>query len=219
MSSEKIIIRKINSFVRREGNMTKYQKKAFDELMPIYGLDPHTPFNEVAVFGSTATLVLEIGFGMGDSLIALAQAHPEKHFIGIEVHRPGVGKLCMELKKNNITNVRVYCDDAIEVLDRVMPYVCMDVILLFFPDPWPKKRHHKRRIMKESFLQMVYHLLRSEGIFHIATDWQDYADYIKDLMNYYPQFQPTTSPYRPSTKYARRGQRLGHAVWDFAFKK
>jgi len=199
----------IKSFVRREGRMTKGQRCAFKELWSKYGLE----INEVA----HNFQVLEIGFGMGQSLLSMAAAHPEQNFLGIEVYRPGVGHLFAELAKHNITNVRVYCADAVEVLQRCIIDHSLNEILIFFPDPWPKKKHHKRRLIQFEFIVFLAKKLKAEGLLYIATDWEDYATHILNAMSKTKLFHQVKTLARPLTKFEQRGQRLGHKIWNLCF--
>ena len=167
--------RKIRSFVRREGRMTAGQTAAYEELMPVYGLEyEKQKLNLAQLFGNQNPIVLEIGFGMGASLAEQAAKNPDKNFFGIEVHRPGVGSLLARIKESGATNVRVIAHDAIEVLEHMLDDASLDKVQLFFPDPWPKKRHHKRRIVKSDFVQQLRTKLKDGGIFHMATDWENY---------------------------------------------
>jgi tRNA (guanine-N7-)-methyltransferase len=220
-------IRKIRSFVRREGRMTTAQQRALQELWPRFGIDSHTMIDLPALFGRTAPVTLEIGFGNGDSLLAMAQASPEVDFIGIEVHRPGVGRLLQALEDRQISNVRVMCDDAVEILQRCLPDHSLQRVLLFFPDPWHKKRHHKRRIVQPEFVELLASKLQRGGILHMATDWENYAEHMLEVVGASGKFRNCSGPgqysekpaYRPSTKFERRGQRLGHGVWDLLFER
>lgn len=220
--------RPIRSFVRREGRLTKGQQRALDELWGRFGIDNSgTPLDLSRVFGREAPKVLEIGFGNGASLAQMAAAHPELDFLGIEVHRPGVGALLLLLEQNGLGNVRVICDDAVEVLKSRLAEASLDRVQLFFPDPWHKKRHHKRRILQPAFVNLVHDKLKPGGILHLATDWQDYAQQMLDTMNAAPGFRNLAddrgySPrpdMRPLTKFEQRGQRLGHGVWDLLFAR
>jgi len=219
--------RTIRSFVKREGRMTRSQQRALDGLLPRYGLATDTMIDPGAVFGRSAPLTLEIGFGNGESLATMAAQEPAADFIGIEVHRPGVGHLLLELERREITNVRVFTDDAIEVLKSCIPDHSLNRVLLFFPDPWPKKRHHKRRIVQPGFIRQLARTLVPGGILHMATDWENYAEHMLETMNTAPEFHNCAgkgnySPrpdYRPVTKFERRGQRLGHGVWDLLFER
>jgi tRNA (guanine-N7-)-methyltransferase len=208
----------IRSFVRREGRMTKGQKKAFKELWPKYCLElSQGKIDFAKVFGRDTPLILEIGFGMGQSLLTMAEVHPEQDFIGIEVFRPGVGHLFAELAKQKLTNVRIYCADAIEVLQQCIVDHSLNEILIFFPDPWPKKRHHKRRLIQPEFIALSAKKLKSKGLLHIATDWEDYANHIFNVILQSNLFHQIKTKPRPVTKFEQRGQRLGHKIWDICF--
>lgn len=223
--SEKIK-RTIRSFVLRQGRLTKGQQHALKTVWPLYGIDQSdTLLDFQDLFGRDAPITLEIGFGNGDSLAEMAKAAPERDFIGIEVHRPGVGRLLHLVNEYKLTNVRVINDDAVEVLKNRIPKHSLDRIQLFFPDPWHKKKHNKRRIVQETFLQQVHPLLKSEGIFHLATDWEPYAEHMSDIMEASPNFQSISNTpfserpeYRPLTKFENRGIKLGHGVWDLLYK-
>ena len=221
-------LRPIRSFVRREGRMTTAQRRALEELWPRFGLATGSaPLDFAASFGRAAPVVVEIGFGNGESLLAMAVAQPEKNFIGVEVHRPGVGQLLMLLAERGIGNVRLVCDDAKEFLEERVPDASLDALQLFFPDPWPKVRHHKRRLVQAEFAQLVRRKLRIGGQFHMATDWQHYAEHMLTVMTEAQGFrndagagQYAARPeHRPQTKFERRGQRLGHGVWDLVFQR
>ncbi len=222
--------RPIRSFVRREGRLTPAQQRALDELWPRFGIDNDgTPLDFNALFGRSAPRVLEIGFGNGASLAQLAESHPDRDYLGLEVHRPGVGHLLMAVDKGALTNVRVICDDAMEVLRHRLPAGCLDAVLLFFPDPWPKKRHHKRRIVNPEFLSLVAAALKPGGRLHMATDWEPYAEHMFEALSACRQFRNSVAggdyatgavdrpDSRPVTKYENRGRRLGHGVWDYVF--
>lgn len=224
--SEKII-RTIRSFVKREGRLTQGQQQAIEKLWPLYGVDyaEHT-INLNELFGSEAESVLEIGFGNGDSLWQMAQAQPDKNFFGIEVHRPGVGHLLHLMDSSGCDNIRISNHDAVEVLEQQIPDHSLDRVQLFFPDPWHKKKHHKRRIVQPAFAQLVAQKLKPGGIFHLATDWENYAEHMLHTLNSCELFE-NLSPdntfvekpaERPITKFETRGQRLGHGVWDLLFK-
>lgn len=228
MTDEQKPIRRVRSFVVRAGRMTEGQQRALDENWPRYGLelgDGRIDYAEV--FGREAPVVLEIGFGMGDSLIEMARHAPEKDFIGIEVHPPGVGRLLARVAEEGLTNIRVYCDDAVEVLAQCIPDSSLDTLQLFFPDPWPKKRHHKRRIVQPAFAQSIRKKLRVGGCFHMATDWENYAEHMMEVMsaaegyrNRAGEGQYSPQPeWRPVTKFQQRGERLGHGVWDLMFER
>jgi len=220
-------VRNIRSFVRREGRITAGQERALQELWPRYGLEAGAPLDLAAIFGRQAPCTLEIGFGNGDSLAAMAEQQPECDFIGIEVHRPGVGRLLQQLHARELDNVRVMREDAVQVLKCCLPDNSLDRLLLFFPDPWHKKRHHKRRIVQTGFIELLSEKIRSGGCLHMATDWEDYAVHMLEVMGQSPDFRNSagdgnTVPrpdYRPVTKFEQRGQRLGHGVWDLVFER
>lgn len=218
---------RIRSFIRRQGRLTVAQSRAMEELWPVYGLEENQPLEAEVVFGRCAPLVLEIGFGNGESLAAMAAAHPDQDFVGIEVHTPGVGHLLLCAERLDLKNLRVYCADAIEILTRQIDDDSLQRVQLFFPDPWPKKRHHKRRIVNHDFLELVCLKLQSGGIFHAATDWEPYAGHMAETLDAFPglarlhadsPFVPRPD-YRPLTKFETRGQRLGHGVWDLQYRK
>jgi tRNA (guanine-N7-)-methyltransferase len=222
------IIRPIRSFVRREGRLTAGQARALDQLWPRFGLEPGDAEIDLArVFSREAPVALEIGFGNGESLATMAEAHPQINYIGIEVHRPGVGSLLLRLEQRAISNVRVISQDASEVLRKNVPDASLAAVYLFFPDPWPKKRHHKRRLVQPEFVQQVRAKLKTGGEFHMATDWQDYAKHMMAVMSDADGFvnvagdgRYSTKPaYRPETKFERRGLMRGHGVWDLVFRR
>lgn len=217
----------IRSFVIRGGRMTTAQKKAFDDQWQTYGLSLYGgAMDPQQVFGREAPLVLEIGFGMGDSLLQMAQQEPEKDFIGIEVHPPGVGRIMNNAAKAGVKNLRVYMADANDVLEDCIADGSVSRFQLFFPDPWHKKKHHKRRIVQSAFVQAIRCKLASAGLFHMATDWENYADYMMEVMsqaegfkNCADEFRFSPRPeHRPITKFEKRGERLGHGVWDILFQ-
>ena len=198
-----------------------------DEYWEKYGLDPQADVDFSEIFGRTAPLIVEIGFGNGRSLAEMAEANPEYDYIGIEVHGPGVGHLLWLLNERNIENVRIYKHDAIEVLEQRIPEHSLTGVHLYFPDPWHKRRHHKRRIVRPSFVELLAKKLKSGGYFHAATDWKDYARNMLKILSAGEQLE-NTSPtqdyclrpdYRPLTKFEQRGIRLGHGVWDLIFKR
>lgn len=220
-----MILRKIRSYVRREGRITPGQEQAFAHHWQQYGVDfPSVPDWDT-VFGRKAPLVLDIGFGNGESVIALAQAHPEWNIIAIEVYRPGIGQLLQQLVALQLTNVRVVFHDAVEVLHTAFPPNSLARIQIFFSDPWPKKRHHKRRLIQTEFVQMMAERLQVNGELVLATDWQNYAEQMLEVLTQQPLLQNTAESYaqrdisRPLTKFERRGQRIGHEVWDLKFTK
>lgn len=217
--------RSIRSFTLRQGRMTAAQRTALETLWPTYGLDPGERLEASKVFGRQAPIIIEIGFGNGETLAQMAAENPNNDFVGIEVHRPGVGHLLLQLKEYGLKNVRVYCADAVEVLAQSVPDASVAGINVFFPDPWPKKRHHKRRLVSPQFLQLAAEKLRQGGLFHAATDWENYAEQMlalledcPDLKNLGPKWSYSPRPrHRPQTKFEARGQRLGHSVWDLIF--
>ncbi len=217
--------RPVRSFVRREGRLTAGQARALDQLWPRWGLEFRgEPLDLDRAFGRRAPRHLEIGFGRGESLLALAAAHPERDYLGIEVHRPGVGSLLLRLEQNGIDNVRIVCADAAEVLARGIPPGSLERVLLWFPDPWPKKRHHKRRLVQPAFADRVAAVLQPGGCWHLATDWEDYARHMMAVLEAHPAFTNPAGPgrcsprgERPPTKYEQRGRRLGHGVWDLVY--
>lgn len=220
--------RPIRSFVRRQGRMTESQKKAMEELWPHYGLLLTAGSLDIEkTFLRKAPTILEIGFGNGHSLSCMAEHAPQNNYIGIEVHKPGVGSLLIDIKDKALTNIRFYCDDAVEVLSQCIEAESLDGVQLFFPDPWHKRRHNKRRIVKSGFVDIVSNKLRPGGYFHMATDWEDYAKHMMRVMSAHYDFtnqggldQYSPKPdYRPNTKFEKRGKRLGHGVWDLIFIK
>jgi len=220
--------RSVRSFVVRAGRMTVAQQRAWTELWPRYGIETGGEWLDLAsLFGRDAQRTLEIGFGNGESLVALAAAHPERDYVGIEVHRPGVGHLMLRAEELGLANVRAICRDAVEVLQQCIPADALDEVLLYFPDPWPKKRHHKRRIVQPDFVTLVASRLRPRGVLRMATDWQPYAEHMLEvasacewLRNESPDGGYAPRPdSRPVTRFERRGQRLGHGVWDLAFSR
>lgn len=215
-------LRQIKSFVLRQGRLTPGQQKAFENLWPAFGIEYQPePLNLIELFGNDNPVILEIGFGNGDSLAEMAKAQPDKNFIGIEVHRPGVGHLLIQIDKHQLKNIRIISHDAIDVLKNCIQQDALMGVQLFFPDPWHKKRHHKRRIVQQSFLDLIARSIKPGGFFHAATDWENYAEHIRDAINSHPLFKiETESDFiarpdsRPLTKFEQRGQRLGHGVWD-----
>ncbi len=220
-------MRAIKSFVIRAGRLTKGQQGALDRQWPVMGLElAQGPVNPVQVFGRDSHVVLEIGYGMGQSLVAMATAAPEKDFIGVEVHLPGVGSLLHLAEEAGITNLRTYKEDAIEVL-KLLPDNSIDTVQLFFPDPWHKKKHHKRRIVQPPFAQTIRRVLKPGGIFHLATDWEQYKEHMLEVMDVAEGYENIAGTghcvprpeHRPLTKFENRGERLGHGVWDLMYRK
>ena len=222
--------RPIRSYVLRQGRSSKSQQQARNLYWPQFGLDLSDyakPINWEQVFHRQATRVLEIGFGMGDSLIALANQNPQWDFIGIEVHPPGVGRCLVQAKLHELTNLKIFQEDAILVLENVIPDASLDKVLLYFPDPWPKTKHHKRRIVQSNFVNLVAQKLKQKGNFHLATDWQEYADHMLAILEDCPAYENAfgkanfapTQYMRPVTKFETRGKKLGHGIWDLVFTR
>tara|TARA_R110000822_G_scaffold97549_3_gene221285 strand:- start:22767 stop:23498 length:732 start_codon:yes stop_codon:yes gene_type:complete len=219
--------RPIRSFVRREGRMTVGQQTALDDLLPRYGLDAGQPLDAAQCFGRVAPLVFEIGFGVGDYLLARAGAQPQNDFIGVEVHRPGVGHLLSRVHAAKLTNVRVYSHDAVEVLDRCIADAALDELVIQFPDPWHKKRHNKRRLVQPALAARAVRVLKPGGRLLLATDWADYAVQMVEVLNAEPRLRnlSATADYVPKpperilTRFERRGERLGHSVFDLAYER
>jgi len=221
-------LRPIRSFVLRTGRLTSAQQKALDNYWQDYGIDFSEELLDLAtIFGNDAPITLEIGFGNGESLLKQAIDNPERNFLGIEVHTPGVGLLIAGAQKTGISNLRVLRYDAVEVLNHQIPENSLDRVQLFFPDPWHKKRHHKRRILQDDFVESIRKHLRIGGQFHMATDWENYAKHMLETMDQQSHFSNTAgearfvSPQglRPETKFERRGLKLGHGVWDMVYQR
>jgi tRNA (guanine-N7-)-methyltransferase len=216
--------RAVRSFVRREGRMTNAQKRALADLWSFYGIDEHAALLGSALFSQPRELTLEIGFGDGETLVNLAKQRPEAGFIGIDPHRPGAGRMLLQLQREGIENVRVIIGDAVELLPRLLGPASLSCVLVLFPDPWPKKRHHKRRLLNTLFLQMLSTKLKPGGHLHVATDWSEYAEEILAAIDTISYFRNNTGrlqfanrpDWRPVTKYERRGLKLGHDVFDIA---
>ncbi len=220
--------RPIRSFVMRAGRMTSGQTRALEDLWPRYGVEfSPAPLSLDALFGRQAPRTLEIGFGNGEHLAALAASHPERDYFGVEVHRPGIGHLFMLAVTNNLTNLRASAHDAVEVLrDQIAPRA-LDEVLVLFPDPWHKKRHHKRRLIQPHFVELIATRLATGGVLRLATDWEEYALQMLEVVSASPQFtnlSPTGDwmprpEDRAPTRFEKRGARLGHGVWDLAFRR
>ena len=220
--------RPIRSFVRRAGRLTPSQQRAREELWPVYGIDPRAaPLDLGTVFGRSAPVVLEIGFGNGDTLVQQAAAHPDFDFLGVEVHEPGIGHCLIAAREAGVNNLRLIADDAVDVLREQIPRGSISRINLYFPDPWPKKRHHKRRLVQPAFLELCAEALAAGGTLHIATDWAHYAEHIDTMLAASARFacaerrehdgdRPLD---RPVTKFERRGLREGHRICDWRCKK
>lgn len=218
--------RAIRSFVKREGKLTSGQANAIEQCWPKFGVDLSTDELDLeALFGRQAETILEIGFGNGLSLAEMAAEHPEQNFFGIEVHRPGVGSLLVQVKQQQLDNVRVSQDDAVEVLKQQIPNASIDRVQIFFPDPWHKKRHHKRRLINQAFVEVLLLKLKPSGVIHVATDWENYAEQVLEVLSSSSALQNTAEgyahkpDYRPTTKYESRGVKLGHGVFDIIFQK
>lgn len=220
--------RQIRSFVLRKGKMTTGQRKAVESLMPEYAIDPlPASLDFVTIFGNNNPVWLDIGFGNGESIIHAAQAYPEVNFLGIEVHLPGIGHLLIECEKLGLKNVRIIRNDAVDVLTKHITDDQLSAIHVYFPDPWHKKRHHKRRIINPDFLALAAQKLKQGGRLHYASDWQPYAEEVQELMAETPTFQNTEADnafaarpnWRPITKFERRGQRLEHNSYDLIMTK
>lgn len=216
----------IRSFVLRQGRVSNAQQRFHDEGMPRWGI-PYaaSTIDFKRVFGRTAPVILEIGCGMGETTAAIAAAQPQNDFIGIEVHTPGVGSLLKEIATRELDNLRVIQHDAVEVVRDMIPHGSLAGIHIFFPDPWPKKRHHKRRLIQAGFVRQLALRLAAGGYIHCATDWKEYAQQMLDKLTAEPLLRNTADgfaqrpDYRPRTKFEARGLRLGHGVWDVIFRR
>ena len=227
MNDESSQRREIKSYVIRGGRLTSAQQHAMDTLWEKYGLSREAGVvNRQQVFDRQAELVLEIGFGMGGSLVTMANEHPERDYIGIDVHPPGIGTILRDIASSGLTNLKVYEDDALLVLKECIASEGLDKVQIYFPDPWHKKRHHKRRMIQPAFAQLLREKLSVGGQVHFATDWENYAEHILEVMEGAEGFENivgeenfVTEHDRPETKFERRGQRLGHGVWDMIYRK
>ena len=220
--------RTVRSYVLRAGRVTEGQKRALEELWPVYGVEPATqPLDLESLFGNSQPVIMEIGFGNGAATWQMAKASPDRNYLGVEVHKPGVGSLLLKLEENGLENVRIASEDAVEFLEQRIPDASLAGICIYFPDPWPKKRHHKRRIIQAPFVALMARKIRAGGLLHLATDWEPYAEFMLEVMDHQPDFEnlsPTGDicpkpEWRPPTKYERRGQRLGHRVSDLVFRR
>ncbi|MDP9087237.1 MAG: tRNA (guanosine(46)-N7)-methyltransferase TrmB [Pseudomonadota bacterium] len=218
--------RRIRSFVLRAGRTTAAQERALDELWPLYGIDSsEATLDLAAVFGRMAPRCLEIGFGAGEVIGSLAENNPDIDYLGVEVHRSGVGRLLLRAHQSQLHNLRVICQDAVDVLRNRIADQSLDEVLVFFPDPWHKKRHHKRRLVEPAFVALVAAKLRSGGTLRLATDWQNYAEQMLAVCNANPALESMSAnltfvarpEFRPPTRFERRGERLGHGVWDLCY--
>ena len=216
----------IRSYVLRQGRFSPGQQRAYAELLPRLGV-PYSarPPDFREVFGRAAPLVVEIGSGMGETTAHIARENPGTDYLAIEVHAPGVGSLLKQLDEGGVTNVRVVQHDAVEVMRDMVPAASLAGLHVFFPDPWPKKRHHKRRLIQPAFAELAASRLAPGGYFHVATDWQEYADHVLEVLRATPGLANTADDFaprpatRPETKFERRGLKLGHGVWDIVFKR
>ncbi|OIQ82054.1 tRNA (guanine-N(7)-)-methyltransferase [mine drainage metagenome] len=218
--------RPIRSFVLRQGRLTAAQERAVESLLPVYGIPYAAKILDLdAVFGRAAPKILEIGFGMGGATAEIAQANPGQDYLGIEVHTPGVGNLLKLVEEQNLTNLRVIQHDAVEVLRDMIADEALDGAHIFFPDPWHKKRHHKRRLLQAEFVALLCSKLKSGGYLHFATDWEEYAQWTLEVLRGQPGLVNTVQDYaprpeyRPLTKFERRGLNLGHGVWDLIYRR
>ncbi len=218
--------RPVRSFVLRQGRLTPAQERALEELAPRFSIPfAQAPLDFARLFGRAAPVVLEIGFGMGETTAAIAAAQPDRDFVGVEVHGPGVGNLLREIDRRGLANVRVIRHDAVEVVDAMIPADALAGIHVYFPDPWPKKRHHKRRLLKPAFVHALARRLAPGGYLHAATDWEDYAEEMLATLGAEPLLANTAEGFaprpasRPPTKFELRGTRLGHPVFDLLFTR
>lgn len=239
-SAQRPHLRRIRSFVLRAGRITDAQQRALDELWPQYGIDiaeiataegtmqtRSTALDLDSIFGRRAPRSLEIGFGNGENLLGLAHRYPDRDFIGVEVHRAGVGHLLLEANTAGLRNIRVICHDAVEVLERAVPPGSLDEVLILFPDPWHKKRHHKRRLIQRDFVDLLASRLAAGGRLQLATDWEPYAQQMLEVIGAHATFVNCAvengfvarPDWRALTRFERRGQRLGHGVWDLSFER
>ena len=224
-AEEDVTQRRIRSYVLRQGRLTKGQEKALAELWPTFGID-YSPqaLDLPKTFGRQESLkILEIGFGMGETTATIAQSMPERDFLGVEVHTPGVGGLLKLIGEKSLSNVRIIQHDVVDVLNHMIADASLDGVHIFFPDPWHKKRHHKRRLIQAEFVKLLCSKLKSCAYLHVATDWQEYAEWVLDILKAEPLLANSANDYapkpayRPLTKFENRGIKLGHGVWDLIF--
>lgn len=226
MSADTPVMRRVRSFVLRQGRMTHGQERALTELLPRFAV-PEGPVDFHTLFGREAKRTLEIGFGDGHNLAELARRHPEQDFLGCEVHQPGMGRLLLSIEELTLENIRIYPDDAVPLLRERIPDASLDAILIYFPDPWPKKRHHKRRLVQPDTAELFASKLKKGGTLQLATDWEDYARHALEVLNACPAFKNRADDggsvprpaERPETKFERRGLKLGHQVSDLVFTR
>lgn len=223
---EPLHFRKIRSYVLREGRLTRGQAHALKKYWPVFGIDKSDRKLDLnRIFGRAAPKILDIGTGMGEGTVAFAKTHPENDYLAVEVHRPGIGSLFRQAAEDELSNIRVINRDIVEVLEHQIPEQSLDEVYIFFPDPWPKKKHHKRRLINSAFLSLLYPKLKSHARLYIATDWRELADYILNACDGYPglgnlagkgYFAPRPV-WRPLTKFERRGKNLKHPTWDMVY--
>jgi tRNA (guanine-N7-)-methyltransferase len=218
--------RPIRSFVLRAGRVSNAQQRAQDNLLPVYGIPYRAERLDLdQAFGRHAPRILEIGFGMGETTAHIAAHHPEIDYLGVEVHTPGIGSLLKQIGEQGLTNIRIIPHDAVEVLNNMIGPESLDGVHIFFPDPWPKKRHHKRRLIQPALVSLLCEKLKPGGYIHAATDWEQYAEHILAVLSAEPKLENTAAgyapkpEYRPTTKFETRGLKLGHGVWDIVFRK
>ena len=218
--------RPIRSYVLRQGRVSNAQRRAHDTLLSRYGIAYSTALLDLDhLFGRSAPRIVEIGFGMGETTAQIAADNPQHDYVALEVHTPGVGSLLKALEERGISNVRIVQHDAVEVLTHMIAPASFDGAHIFFPDPWPKKRHHKRRLLQPSFVRLLASRLKAGGYVHVATDWEEYAHQILDVLSAEPALRNTCEgyaprpEYRPLTKFEQRGLKLGHGVWDIVFQR
>ncbi len=220
--------RPVRSFVLRAGRLTEGQQRALKELWPLYGVEAgENELDPGSLFGNDRPLIMEIGFGNGEATWQMAINEPDRNFLGVEVHKPGVGHLLLKIEEHGISNLRIACEDAVELLGRRIPDRALSGVRIYFPDPWPKKRHHKRRIVQQPFVDLLARKMKADGILHLATDWEPYAEHMLGVLNASTAFENqsqhgeacTRPEWRPETKYEKRGERLGHGVYDLVFRR
>jgi tRNA (guanine-N7-)-methyltransferase len=216
----------IRSYVLRQGRFSRGQQRAYSELLPRFGVSYRPePLDLAKLFGNASPVVVEVGFGMGETTARIAAENPGTNYLGIEVHAPGVGSLLKQVEEKALVNVRVVSHDAVEVLRDMVPPDSLAAIHVYFPDPWPKKRHHKRRLLQAEFAALAASRLAPGGHLHVATDWQEYAEHVLQVLSAVPQLRNTAEGFaprpatRPETKFERRGLKLGHGVWDLLFTR
>jgi len=220
--------RSVRSYVLRAGRLTEGQRRALDELWPLFGIEADAaPIDFSNLFGNDRPVIMEIGFGNGEATWRMAREHPEENYLGVEVHRPGVGRLLLNIEAHELENIRIACEDAVGLLRERVAERSLAGVRIYFPDPWPKKRHHKRRIVQPEFISLVASRMKAGGILHLATDWHPYAEHMLEVMKLSSEFENLSvsggycpkPDWRPATKYEQRGRRLGHEVFDLVFRR